>query len=326
MILVTGGTGFLGSYLVEALYQQGQLPLRILYHTTLPKIKLPDVEYIACDLTEVDAVWEIMKNVTQVYHCANRVSFDNYDADLMMKINAEGTANLVNAALEYGIEKFLHVSSVAAIGRLNGQKNIDEKSEWVYNDSTSAYAFSKHYAETEVWRGQCEGLNTVIVNPSIILGAGDADRSSVQLFKNAWNEFPYYTSGINGFVDVKDVVKSMILLMKSSISNERFIINGGNFEYKKILQLMANAMQRKEPTKLANKWMSEVAWRLFALRKFFTGKRALITKETARTANQEYFFSNEKLLKAIPEFSYTPIEQTLERVGAEMRKIFLAKK
>lgn len=323
MILVTGATGFLGSYLVAALVKKTSVPIRALFHSTAPKDVFPTVEFVQCDLLDIDKVWQVMEGITHVYHCANRVSFSADDRQIMEQTNEEGTANIVNAALEHQVQKFLFVSSVAAVGRKTGQIEIDENSEWVYNKSTSAYSFSKHFAEMEVWRGQCEGLSTVIVNPSVIIGAGDADRSSVQLFKNAWNEFPYYTAGINGFVDVLDVVDIMIQLMESDITNQRFIVNAGNFSYQQILTWMANGLGKKAPTKLASPWMSQLAWIYFAIRKIFTGKKALITRETANTANQIYKYNNQKILKALPGFTFNDMEATLARCGIEMRSHFM---
>jgi dihydroflavonol-4-reductase len=319
MVLVTGSTGFLGNYLVQALSAASTEPILALYNSTLPKQQFPNVTYIQANLLDVDAVWQITKGVHKIYHCANQVSFDNGDVDSLYKNNVEGTANLVNAAIENGIEKFLHVSSVGAIGRQGEGILITEETPWITTPHTSNYALSKYQSEMEVWRGHAEGLNMVIVNPSIILGAGDLSRSSVQLFKNVLNEFPFYTGGTNGFVAVHDLVNAMIALMNSNIANERFIINQDNYSYKDILTKMAKAMGKKAPTKLATPFMSKLAVIYFSLRKMFTGKKALITKETAGTANAVYIYDNSKLLAALPDFRYTDMDSSLARIAQEFK-------
>jgi dihydroflavonol-4-reductase len=230
-----------------------------------------------------------------------------------MHNNVEGTANIVNACLEHKIQKFVYVSSVAAISRAIGQALIAESTPWLSTQKISVYAQSKYRAEMEVWRGQAEGLCTVIINPSIILGEGDWGSSSAQLYKHAYSEFTYYTQGSNGFVDVLDVATIMHLLMHSNISNERFIVNAGNYKYKDIIAKMAIAMERKVASKEAKPWMTSLMWRIFAVRKFFTGKKALITQETTETAQATYAYDNTKLLAALPEFTYRTIDDTITR-------------
>jgi dihydroflavonol-4-reductase len=131
----------------------------------------------------------------------------------MIANNVEGTANLVNAALEKGVRKICHVSSVAALGRLDEQQLITEETNWVPSKKISGYSESKFFSEVEIWRGIEEGLNAVIVNPSIILGPANWETGSAKMFKTVWDGMKFFTRGVTGFVDVRDVVKAMILLM-----------------------------------------------------------------------------------------------------------------
>jgi nucleoside-diphosphate-sugar epimerase len=133
--------------------------------------------------------------------------------------------------------------------------------------------------------------------------------------KVADGEFPFYTEGINGWVDVKDVVEAMVLLMKSDISEERFILSEGNHSYKEIFTLMANGLGKKPPHIKAPAWSTGLLWRWNALRKLFTGKSATVTKETTRTAQMKCLYNNEKLLSALPDFHYTPIEETIREMA-----------
>jgi dihydroflavonol-4-reductase len=318
LILITGANGFLGEHLIKQLLIESSTQIIALYRSNISDFfiqnKYPNLQWVQCDILDVDAVDHIMKGIQYVYHCANSISFDANDAEQMYHNNVEGTATIANACLEHGIKKLLYVSSVAAIARAEGKNLICEKTPWLQDDHTSQYGISKYKAEMEVWRAAAEGLPVVIVNPSVILGEGDWHKGSSQLFKNVWNEFKYYTRGANGFVDVQDVCKAMIALMHSNIVGEKFILNQGNYSYQYIFTSIATAFGKKPPTRFASEWMSEIVWRLFFIKKIFTGKTPLITKETAYTANQIFEYDNAKLLKALPEFSYQALENSLERI------------
>ncbi|SEB00266.1 Nucleoside-diphosphate-sugar epimerase [Chitinophaga terrae (ex Kim and Jung 2007)] len=318
MILVTGGTGFLGSYLIRALVAEGK-PVRALYRNQ-PSNRLQDIsdkiEWVKGDILDVCALEDAMNGVTQVYHCAAVVSFQAGAKDRLMKINVEGTANVVNLALDAGVKKLLYVSSVAAIGRAKENAPVTEDCEWQESGNNSWYAISKYQGEMEVWRGVAEGLDAVIVNPSIILGAGFWNDGSGALLKNAWKEFPYYTTGVNGFVDVEDVVKAMILLMDSSIEGERFILSAENWDYQRLFTTMAHALGKKPPHIAVKPWMAEVVWRMEKVKGMITGKHPLVTKETARTAQLKVYYENDKVLKALPDFRFKPLETTIKEISA----------
>jgi dihydroflavonol-4-reductase len=317
MILVTGGTGFLGSHLIRALVAAGK-PVRALYRQQ-PSPRLQDIsdkiEWVPGDILDVFTLEDAMVGVTQVYHCAAVVSFQAADRDRLLKINVEGTANVVNMALDAGVEKLLYVSSVAAIGRARDNAAVNEECEWEDSKNNSRYGISKFQGEMEVWRGIAEGLDAVIVNPSIILGAGFWDDGSGSLLKNAWKEFPYYTEGVNGFVDVEDVVQAMIRLMDSGISAERYILSADNWGYQRLFTTMAQALGKKPPHIAAKPWMAEVVWRLEKVKGMITGKHPLVTKETARTAQMKVIYENNKVLNALPGFQFRPLEDTIQHIA-----------
>ena len=318
MILVTGGSGLVGSHLIPFLLKEGK-QVRALYRHTLPSLTDKNLDWFQGDILDVLDVEAALEGVTQVYHCAGMVSFNPEDKRQLFQTNVEGTANMVNACIDAGIEKFIHVSSVAALGRFGGDKPIDEKSTWNEKTGGSIYAKTKHLSEMEVWRGIGEGLNAVIVNPTIILGASDWDKGSAGIFKSAYHEFPWYTNGITGFVDVNDVVKAMVLLMDSTISGERFILNGDNIGYKEIFSEIAVEFGRKPPYKEVTKTMASIVWRIEAIKKIFTKKKPLLTKETAHTAQTKVYFDNSKLLKALPSFRYASINGTIKRICGELK-------
>jgi nucleoside-diphosphate-sugar epimerase len=318
MILVTGGTGFLGSYLLRSLVQTGK-PVRALYRKHIPD-QIADikdrVEWVQGDVLDTGALEDAMQGIEQVYHCAAVVSFQPDRRAQMLQVNVEGTANVVNLSLEYGIKKIVHVSSVAALGRARQQADINEEAQWEDSKNNSYYAISKHLSEMEIWRGIAEGLDAVIVNPSIILGSGFWHDGSGMLLKNAWKEFPYYTEGINGFVDVEDVVNAMIALMESDIKKQRYILSAENWPYRRLFTVMADALGKKPPHIATKPWMAELVWRMAKIKAMFTGKRPLLTKETARTAQLKVYYNNSKILKALPDFRFKPLEQTLREISA----------
>ncbi|MFM2048912.1 MAG: hypothetical protein RI955_1460 [Bacteroidota bacterium] len=321
MILVTGGTGFLGNHLLQKLSNQ-QKPVRAMYRPSSgSKInkEIKNVEWVKGDVLEVDSISSAMQGITEVYHAAAMVSFDKRQHALMKKINVDGTENMVNMALENKIQKFGYISSVAVLGRSAKMNYIDENSEWEKSKFNSQYALSKMLAEREVFRGAAEGLNVVIVNPSVIIGNGDWQGSSTALFSTIYKGMPFYSTGINGFVDVDDVTECIIQLMDKNIFGERFILNENNYSYQQIFNWIAAALQVKKPSIKITKWMSELAWRLEYLKTSITGKSGIVTRETATTALLENFYSNEKIKNKI-NFRFTPIEQSIQKTG----KLFLS--
>jgi len=262
-----------------------------------------------------------MEGVEQVYHCAAIVSFAPGQAAAMLHANQEGTANVVNACLAKNIQKLVYVSSVAALGRIRENAPVDEAANWTPETSNSVYGKSKYLAEMEVWRGMGEGLNVAIVNPVIILGAGDWNKGSSEIFKSAYNAFPWYTEGVSGFVDVMDVVDTMQLLMQSKITGERYIISAENIQYKNVFTQIATAFNKPAPHKKVTPFLAGIVWRLEALKGIFTGKNPLLTKETAATAQAVVHFDNTKFLNAFPEFKYRTIESTIKRACAELKTL-----
>jgi nucleoside-diphosphate-sugar epimerase len=315
-ILLTGGTGFLGSYILRALIEKGY-QVRALCRSNkrpfyIPVSILEKVEWIEGDVLDVVSLDDAMKDVDAVIHAAAVVSFQRSDRHLMQSVNVEGTANVVNLALENNVTRLLHVSSVAALGRSEQGGEVNEEKKWEENKLTTHYARSKFKAELEVWRGMAEGLDAVIMNPSTILGYGDWHQSSCAIFRNIYNGFKWYTPGINGFVDVEDTAKAAVMLLESNISGERFIINGDNWPFKQLMFTIADRFGVKRPDRLATPTLTGIAWRLEAFKSFFTRQKPLLTRESARVAHSFTRFSNHKLLQALPGFTFTPLEQSIE--------------
>jgi nucleoside-diphosphate-sugar epimerase len=318
MILVTGANGLLGSYLVRQLIDSGE-KVRGLKRNSSDLSLLGNyttkVEWVEGDVTDIFSLEEAMQGVRKVYHSAAMISMLPGDLDRMLKTNTEGTANIVNAALEAGIEKLLYVSSVAAFGRPeNTEKVIDETLD--VKDSTDNFAYfkSKLYAEREVWRGIAEGLNAVIVCPSTILGGGFWSMPPNSLFDQVYKGMPFYTTGINGFVDVRDVAEIAIRLMNSDISGEKFIASAENCAFRDLMWMAADAMQTKRPGIKVNKLIGSIAWRAEAVKSVFTKATPLITKDSAAMAQNDFKYSNEKVRKTLG-FTFRPLTQTVSEVA-----------
>lgn len=315
MILVTGGSGLIGSYLLKELVKQNQ-PVRALYRSSKPALLTEEekqkIEWFHGDILDVITLDEAMRGVDYVYHVAGLVSFAPSQKENLLKVNIEGTANVANAALNANVKKLLHVSSVSALGRKRDGQTITEKQQWTPETSNSVYGQSKFFAEMEIWRAIGEGLNAVIVNPVIVLGYGDWNSGSLSIFKNAYEEFPWYTSGISGFVDVRDVVKAMIGLMNSDVTAERFIISAENRKYHDIFNMAAEHFKKKPPHRRVTPILASIVWRLEWIKSKLSGKDPLLTKETSATAQTSVYFDNSKLKKMLPGFEYRPMEETVQ--------------
>jgi len=318
-ILVTGGAGLVGNELIKQLLAAGE-NVKAIYRSTPLSLSHPNLEIVQCDILDVISLNEIMDGITHVYHSAALVSYDPKDSQKLLKINIEGTANIVNACIDSGVMKLVHVSSVAALGRIREDKMVSEKMNWTEETSNSIYGKSKYFGEIEVWRGIGEGLKAVIVNPSLILGGNNWETGSSAIFKNAYNEFKWYTDGIGGFVDVRDVARAMILLMNSEITAQRFVLNGENLPYREIFTLIAKCFGKRPPHKKVSPFLAEMIWRAEEIRTRFTGKKHMLTKETVRTAQAKVYFDNQKILKALPGFQFTKIKDTIEYTCAALKE------
>ncbi len=309
MILLTGGTGLVGSHLLYALLQRGEkiratkrptsnlgdVKMVFSFYGDEAHMLLDNVEWVDVDLTNPAAVDDLFADVDRVFHCAAHVSFRPQDAHLMRSINPKITANLINAALHYKVAHFAHVSSVAAIGRKKQQSDpITENTSWKNDPDVSNYAVSKYLSELEVWRGIEEGLTAAMINPTLIMGPGNWNHSSNAFFKTLSKPFKYYTRGTNGFVDVRDVVAALLKISDDQISAQRYIISGENLSYQTVFSALAKRFGNNEPSVRANPFLINLIWRIEALRSRLTGSTPILTRELANTTQSKWQYSNQK--------------------------------
>lgn len=323
MIAVTGATGFLGAHVVCTLLQTGATvkafkrknsnldEFNYIYPIFFKdNIALQRLTWIEADVLDVQSIAEALDDATEVYHCAAMVSFFKKDTPKMMQVNVEGTANMVNISLQLGIKKFAYISSIAALGRAKDGAHINENTRWVDAKTNSNYAVSKHKAEMEVWRAAEEGLNVVIVNPGVILGSGNWRKGSCALFGMVKRGMPFYTNGVNGYVDVIDVANVTIALMKGNVFNQRFVLVSQNADMHWFLNQTSAHLNKKPPFIKVNKWIAEAAWVLAFVANLFKKHKSGLTKETSRASLKKYYYSNQKITTQL-NYNFIPLEQTI---------------
>lgn len=316
-VLVTGGTGFVGAYLLRYLLQAGYA-VRATKRATSPMNLVAAIqdqlEWVEGDILDPSFIETAMQDMQQVYHSAAMISFDPKQVTKMMKVNVEGTANVVNAALYEGVEKLVHVSSIAALGRKEFQPHIDESIQWENSKENSNYAISKFRAECEVWRAREEGLTVAIINPSTIIGAGYWKEGSCRIVKEAANGLRYYPTGSTGFVDVRDVARAAIALMESSIEGERYIVNGDNRSYKNFFSTLTKELGNTPPQRAAPSWLMGPLSRLDWLRSKLTNSTPLLTREILNNVQSTYYYNNEKIIADL-QFEFTPLDSCLRETA-----------
>ena len=317
MILVTGGTGQIGSRLLLNLTKNKAYKVRAIYRNTqsLEKIRqlfvkhsdsgtaqFDTIEWIQADLSNIPALEKAFEGVTFVFHCAGLISFQPQDFDKLIEVNVQGTANIVNLSIDFGVKKLCYVSSVATLSTLP-HTPIDEENDWNNEDNNTDYAISKHGAEMEVWRGSQEGLPVVIVNPSVVLGGDFTDRGSGLLYKKVADGLCYYPAGATGFVGVDDVVRAMVQLQFSEVAGERFVLNAENLTYKAVLERIAKQLGVKAPTKCVSHQMLRFLARLDGVLSFLHLKKRTLTLASADALGTVTTYNGEKIKKYI-DFNY----------------------
>jgi len=327
MVLVTGGTGLVGAHLTLHLIENGE-NVRAIYRNleSIQKTKnlfslyqkealFEKIDWIQADIIDVPSLELAFESVDYVYHCAALISFDPKDEDALRKTNIEGTANIVNFCLAKAVKKLCFVSSIAALGDLKENETIiTEESEWNPEKPHSDYAISKYGAEMEIWRGQQEGLESVIINPGVIIGPGFWEQGSGKLFKSVANGLSFYTKGITGFIAVPDVVQIAVKLMKSKHSNDRFTLIAENITFRELLDAIADSLNVKRPSLHASPLLVNVTYRIDWFLSNVFGLKRRLDLATAKASYSKKWYSNEKIKNALPT-QFLDIHQYINRIS-----------
>lgn len=315
MIAVTGATGLLGSFIVRELIDRGEAFVALKRRgsdTSLLADVASRITWRDADVLNPVELEDALEGVTRVIHSAAVVSFHPGKAAYVMDINVQGTRNIIHECQAKGIRRFVHISSVAALGRQKGQKLIDETNQWVDSPMNSVYAESKYLSELEVFRAQEEGMSTVIINPSVILAPAAWDRSSAKLFKYVWDEKRFYSEAFLNYVDVRDVARiTCRLLADESVQGQRFIVNAGKISFRDFFRAVAKRFNKRAPDRKLSPTFLQVVARAEVLRSWFTGNEPLLTKETARLAGTEFLYDNLKIREAL-SVDFQPIDLSLD--------------
>ncbi len=302
-ISIIGGSGFIGSSLIRRLNAEQVINLDK-RNSTLLSTRIVNITDPATLKGQFDdSGWVVLL-------AAEHKDFGITEAQYF-NVNVEGTRNVVNTCLALGIKRLVHISSVAALGRQKGQVRIDENNKWVSNALNTVYAESKYASELEVFRGQEEGLSTVILNPSAILAPANWDRSSAQIFKYSWEEKPFITDGFLNFVDARDVASIACQLLHHKIEGERFIVSAGNISYENFFGKTAKQFNKKPPHIKLGKTLLNVLARIEGVRTLFTSAEPIMTLERARLSGSEFLYESQKI-KNLLHFEFQSIDETLQ--------------
>lgn len=330
MILVTGGTGLVGSHLLLDLLKAGN-NVRAIYRKSSNLLVVKKVfsyymsseesdfyfnkiDWQVADLNDIFALTKAFKGITSVYHSAAMISFDPSDEKALRKINIEGTANIVNLCVSGGIKKLCFISSISTMDLTPGEKEISENFTWYQEQNHSDYAISKHGAEIEVWRGSQEGVPVIILNPGIIIGPGFWESGSGQIFKRIDSGLNYHFPKTTGFVWVQDVARAAIISMESSVINEQYIVVAENLEFKKALEMIANSIDKPSPKRPLKPWMVFIGWIYQTLAGTLFGKKRQIAKKDIKGLFAHTFYSNQKLVSEF-NFKFTPVKEAIHQTG-----------
>jgi dihydroflavonol-4-reductase len=339
MIFVTGGTGLLGTHVLIELSKRGH-KIRALtrvgsdlimvkkvfdfYLAEKSQALFDRIEWVDGNILDIVSLQNGVKDCSVVYHCAALVSFKRRHFKKLIKTNKEGTANVVNVCLGAKIDHLCYVSSTAAIGRSDTKTIYDETNKWVSSPDNSGYGVSKYIAENEVWRGVEEGLNAVIVNPSVILGPGNWNEGSLAIFNVVKKGLKFYTPGANAFVDARDIAFVLAELSERKIFNERFLVVSENLKFKDLFDRIASELQVKAPSVLVKPWMASLAWRLEGLLAFFFGRKQNVTRETARSSMASTSYSNQKVKDKLG-IEFIPIDESIKNAVLFFKQHFTTK-
>ncbi|MCH7407974.1 NAD-dependent epimerase/dehydratase family protein [Belliella sp. DSM 111904] len=309
-ILITGATGLVGRYLIEKFKDQGEIFATKRPESIISGLDKYPITWLEADIRDYQAIEAALEGIDLVIHAAALVSYESKDADLLVKTNVEGTSNLVNAMLEKGIKKLIQISSVAALGRSPEIEIIDENHKWVESPLNTPYAISKYQADLEVWRAAQEGLDILMVYPSLVLGKITDKRSSAQIYQYVIQENKYYPEGTVNYVDVRDLSEAVYLLFKANKWGEQYIVSADAISYKDFFEKVANATGKKAPYKAINPTSLKVLLFFTKIFKALGVRKIPLNSQTAMLAQRKVKHVNHKLLQGI-QLQFRKLEETL---------------
>lgn len=309
-ILVTGGSGLLGSYLLRWFKLKGYTQLTATFQNpdSIPADLREGIEWKSLKLPDIFDVFEVIRDKEWVIHAAALVSYHKEDKYRLLEINKTGTEHIVNACLAHQVGHLVYIGSIGALGKETNRVTLDESNVWLQNQFSTSYGLSKYLAELEVWRGAGEGLNVSVILPSVILGTGDWNRSSLQLIDRVAHHAPWYPGGQTGYVDVRDIAAFIVLLLEKGNTGKRWLLNGANVQYSEMYKMIARQLGLKKKFREAPVWLAKLI--------LFTSNLKSGRMSVPDIINQVYgtFSYDASKSMTLEGFRYRPIEKTIEEV------------
>lgn len=323
MVFVTGATGILGRIVVLELLKKGktvraskrpasdidEVRHSYQYYTETPDDFFNKIQWVNVDFDDIHSLQSALNSVTEVYHCAAKVSFHPKDEKEMYHTNIKGTENLLFACDDSGVQKFLHVSSIAVLDGVNENGELDESSDFNPKIDHSAYAISKHLSEMEVWRASAEGLNTIIINPGMIIGTGNWEQSSGELF-STFEKNSFTFSGSSAYVDVRDVAKIAVDLMGREMFGERFILISETKKYAEVGNQIRRKLNLNDARILSKSILNTGRW----LNIFFgwlIPQLKMANRTNIESVTSSSIISNHKV-KEVLNFDFIPVHESID--------------
>lgn len=278
------------------------------------------VEIVEGDILDPDAVEAAVKGVNEVYHCAAFVGFGGKaEVPRMMEVNVGGTATVLEAARRAGVRRVVHTSSIAALGRSATTTGcLNEGAVWTESPLNTAYAQSKHLAELEVHRAIAEGLDAVMVNPSLIMGPGRSGENTTLVAERVRDgKVPAIPSGATNVVDVEDAALGHIVAMERGVTGERYILASENLQWETIIRTLAEGFGVDPPKRRVS---MRTAWWLGAMSEVvgtIIRRPPLMTRETARVTGHHSCYENERARVELG-LTFRPFQETAMRLVAAL--------
>lgn len=310
-ILITGITGFLGAYIAKKFSALGEIhglkrpnsDLRLLGNM------VEQIQWAEGDVNDVLSLEEAFEGKDLIIHAAGLVSFKSSDDNKLMKVNLEGTTNVVNVMLEKGIKKLIHISSVAALGKNPDLDTLDEAYKWTTSPLNTSYAISKYLGELEVWRAAQEGLDVIVVLPSVLLGKISDKSKSAGLYQHVLRGGQYFPAGTINFLDVRDAADLIFQLHEKGVWGERFILNHQALPYKSFFEKMSVVFGKKAPAKKITPIILKILLIGMWLGRKLGFSESTLNAKTLNLTQTAVFMDNQKVQNLL-QFQYTPLEET----------------
>jgi nucleoside-diphosphate-sugar epimerase len=310
-ILITGGSGMLGAYLIRWFRQLGYTSITATYHSDekrIPEDIREGVHWVPLSLPDQEACHDIVAGHEWVIHAAGLVSYHPGDKYTMLDIHQTGTMQMINACLAHDVSHFIYVGSISALGKEHDHMVLDENAPWLDNEFSTSYGLSKYLGELEAWRGAAEGLNVSVILPSVILGTGDWNRSSLQMIKRVVEKRGWYPTGQTGFVDVRDVCSFISILLKKEYAGQRWILSAGDMTFKEMYLSIAKELKMNKTFRPAPKWLAK----LILYKNQLLGIKST-GSEILEQAYGHFSYDARKSL-TIEGFRYRPIQESIRDV------------